>query len=258
MREEGVSCTSKKLAISSDESDDEDKDSLSADEKGVTGDSSPGGVLSPGDSEDDEEDDDEIKRKPTTTNRGSDKRTSDVRKTTDITGVGGADSGGQERKTLTVTKEADRKQQLPHLNPLTTILNNNELLEFVTEPVSPQQVFQCTIIRDKRGIDRTLYPTYFMYLQTIVHSTGTQDSAEGKVSDNSLKKLSASVTGYSAGESPQTPSTSGGRQVFLMCGRRRKKSKTYLVGLDPFDISRLNCVSKLKSNVIGTQFRSIR
>lgn len=51
------------------------------------------------------------------------------------------------------------------LNPLTSILSNFELLEFATGPISPHQTFQCTIIRDKRGIDRSLYPTYYMYLQ---------------------------------------------------------------------------------------------
>src|SRR5689334_10078069 len=47
-------------------------------------------------------------------------------------------------------------------------------------------------------------------------------------------------------------------QAFLLCGRRRKKSKTYLIGCDPFDISRNNCVAKLKSNVLGTQFNALR
>ncbi len=51
---------------------------------------------------------------------------------------------------------------------------------------------------------------------------------------------------------------SGYRQVFLLSGRRRKKSKTYIIGNDPFDISRGNCIAKLKSNVLGTQFTAIR
>lgn len=53
-------------------------------------------------------------------------------------------------------------------------------------------------------------------------------------------------------------STSGYRQVFLLSGRRRKKSKTYLIAGDPFDIGRNNCIAKLKSNVLGTQFTAIR
>lgn len=50
-------------------------------------------------------------------------------------------------------------------NPLNTILSNQELLTFATQIISPGQVFQCTIIRDKRGIDRSLYPTYYLHLQ---------------------------------------------------------------------------------------------
>lgn len=67
-----------------------------------------------------------------------------------------------------------------------------------------------------------------------------------------FSKLAFAVTG-------RRPSTgSGNRQAFLLCGRRRKKSKTYLIGSDPFDISRDNCVAKVKSNVLGTQFNALR
>lgn len=60
-------------------------------------------------------------------------------------------------------QEAD--QEILQLNPLTTILTNEQLLLFATQPISPQTTLQCTIIRDKKGIDRSLYPTYFMHLQ---------------------------------------------------------------------------------------------
>lgn len=50
-------------------------------------------------------------------------------------------------------------------NPLTTILTDEEMLNFVTQPISPQITLQCTIIRDKKGLDRSLYPTYYMHLQ---------------------------------------------------------------------------------------------
>ncbi|XP_054159639.1 tubby protein-like [Oppia nitens] len=106
------------------------------------------------------------------------------------------------------------QQELIQLNPLNNILTNEELLLFATQPISPQTTLQCTIIRDKKGLDRSLYPTYYMHLQGI--------------------------------------------QVFLLSGRRRKKSKTYIIGNDPFDISRGNCIAKLKSNVLGTQFTAIR
>lgn len=49
-----------------------------------------------------------------------------------------------------------------------------------------------------------------------------------------------------------------GRKVFVLSGRRRKKSKTYVIGNNAFDISRDRCLAKLKSNVLGTQFTAIR
>ena len=49
-----------------------------------------------------------------------------------------------------------------------------------------------------------------------------------------------------------------GKNVFVLCGRRRKKSKTYLIGCDPYEITRERAVVKLKSNVLGTQFNALR
>ncbi len=49
-----------------------------------------------------------------------------------------------------------------------------------------------------------------------------------------------------------------GRKVFLLAGRKRKKSATsnYLMTIDPTDLSRNgeSFIGKLRSNVIGTQF----
>lgn len=50
-------------------------------------------------------------------------------------------------------------------NPLKTVLTDDELLKFVSQPISPDVTLQCTIIRDKKGLDRSLYPTYYMHLQ---------------------------------------------------------------------------------------------
>ena len=49
-----------------------------------------------------------------------------------------------------------------------------------------------------------------------------------------------------------------GKKVFLLAGRKRKKSATsnYLMTTDPTDLSRAgdSFVGKLRSNVMGTQF----
>ncbi|MGH0184609.1 UNVERIFIED_CONTAM: hypothetical protein FKN15_017613 [Acipenser sinensis] len=74
---------------------------------------------------------------------------------------------------------------------------------------------KCKVTRDKKGMDRGLYPTYYLHL------------------DNDKK-------------------------VFLLAGRKRKKSKTsnYLISIDPTDMSRdgENFIGKLRSNLMGTKF----
>lgn len=210
---------------------------------------------------------------------------------------------------------------MTQINPLSTILTNEELLLFATQPISPQTTLQCTIIRDKKGmpqiwaqvwaqvwalvvsnvmlwpgLDRSLYPTYYMHLQgnpwtalpschspnqclfwfvlpaIMANTDGDKNDKTSEPSSPKSRKNSVELVNVSQEnsnqipDSPQTngaanrvqPSTGGYRQVFLLSGRRRKKSKTYIIGNDPFDISRGNCIAKLKSNVLGTQFTAIR
>lgn len=49
-----------------------------------------------------------------------------------------------------------------------------------------------------------------------------------------------------------------GKKVFLLAGRKRKKSTTsnYIISTDPTDLSRggESFVAKLRSNILGTQF----
>ncbi|XP_077157732.1 tubby-related protein 3 isoform X2 [Paroedura picta] len=91
------------------------------------------------------------------------------------------------------------------------------LEEFVLRPAARSMTTKCRITRDKKGIDRGLFPTYYMHLER---------------DDN--------------------------RKVFLLAGRKRKKSKTsnYIVSVDPTDLSREgeSFVGKLRSNLMGTKF----
>ncbi|KPM11875.1 tubby-related protein 3-like protein, partial [Sarcoptes scabiei] len=126
-------------------------------------------------------------------------------------------------------------------NPLTTVLSDDELLKFVSQPVSPEITLQCTIIRDKKGLDRSLYPTYYMHLQ------GNEEQENKNLHNDPISN------------SDETLQQNGSnRKVFVLSGRRRKKSKTYIIGNNAFDISRDRCMAKLKSNVLGTQFTAIR
>ncbi|XP_070281474.1 tubby protein homolog isoform X3 [Myotis yumanensis] len=92
-----------------------------------------------------------------------------------------------------------------------------DLEEFAQRPAPQGITIKCRISRDKKGMDRGMYPTYFLHL----------DREDGK-------------------------------KVFLLAGRKRKKSKTsnYLISVDPTDLSRGgdSYIGKLRSNLMGTKF----
>lgn len=89
--------------------------------------------------------------------------------------------------------------------------------KFVLQPATQKVLYKCRITRDRKGMDRGLYPTYFLHLERDY-----------------------------------------GKKVFLLAGRKRKKSTTsnYLISTDPTDLSRNgeSYVGKLRSNLLGTQF----
>ncbi|XP_008206455.1 protein king tubby isoform X1 [Nasonia vitripennis] len=89
--------------------------------------------------------------------------------------------------------------------------------QFVLQPANKKMHYKCRITRDRKGMDRGFYPTYFLHLERDY-----------------------------------------GKKVFLLAGRKRKRSKTsnYLISTDPTDLSRGGeaFVGKLRSNLLGTQF----
>uniref|UniRef100_A0A8D0HJB7 Tubby-like protein n=1 Tax=Sphenodon punctatus TaxID=8508 RepID=A0A8D0HJB7_SPHPU len=91
------------------------------------------------------------------------------------------------------------------------------LEDFALSPAPRGITVKCRITRDKKGMDRGLFPTYYMHLER---------------DDN--------------------------RKIFLLAGRKRKKSKTsnYLISVDPTDLSREgeSFIGKLRSNLMGTKF----
>lgn len=91
------------------------------------------------------------------------------------------------------------------------------LEEFALRPAPHGITVKCRITRDKKGMDRGLFPTYYMHLEK----------------DNN-------------------------RKMFLLAGRKRKKSKTsnYIISVDPTDLSREgeSFIGKLRSNLMGTKF----
>ncbi|XP_053105786.1 tubby-related protein 1 isoform X2 [Hemicordylus capensis] len=108
-----------------------------------------------------------------------------------------------------------KKSKKKDERPPSPVIEVDNLEEFVLQPAPQGVTIKCRVTRDKKGMDRGLYPTYYLHL------------------DNDKK-------------------------VFLLAGRKRKKSKTsnYLVSIDPTDLSRdgENFIGKLRSNLMGTRF----
>lgn len=94
---------------------------------------------------------------------------------------------------------------------------SDSLESFVYRPAAQHMQIKCRITRDKKGVDRTMYPTYYLHMER-----------------------------------------EDGRKIFLLAGRKRKKSATsnYLISIDPTDLGRESetFVGKLRSNRLGTQF----
>nr|XP_057917675.1 tubby protein homolog [Doryrhamphus excisus] len=92
-----------------------------------------------------------------------------------------------------------------------------DLEKFSLRPAPRDMTIQCRVTRDRRGMEKGMYPTYYLHMEK-----------------------------------------NDGKRVFLMAGRKRKKSKTsnYLISTDPTNLSRdTSCyIGKLRSNVLGTKF----
>ncbi|KAG5679315.1 hypothetical protein PVAND_008889 [Polypedilum vanderplanki] len=89
--------------------------------------------------------------------------------------------------------------------------------QWVLTPGRQGVLYKCRITRDRKGMDKGLFPIYYLHLE--------RDT---------------------------------GKKIFLLAGRKRKKSKTsnYVISCDPTDLSRQTdgYVGKLRSNVLGTTF----
>lgn len=89
--------------------------------------------------------------------------------------------------------------------------------QWVLTPGRQGVLYKCRITRDRKGMDKGIFPIYYLHLE--------RDT---------------------------------GKKIFLLAGRKRKKSKTsnYVISCDPTDLSRQTdgYVGKLRSNVLGTTF----
>ncbi|XP_019596991.2 tubby-related protein 2 [Rhinolophus sinicus] len=112
-----------------------------------------------------------------------------------------------------------------------------DLAAYVLRPAMRDRMVQCRISRDKRGVDKGMFPFYYLYLE----------AAEGQKtpSGNQIPEIDSDWLFSQP-------------QHFLLAARKRKRSKTsnYLISLDPTDLSRNgnNFMGKVRSNVLGTKF----
>nr|XP_033816625.1 tubby protein-like [Geotrypetes seraphini] len=101
--------------------------------------------------------------------------------------------------------------------PTVASLDIDDLEAFAFRPAPQGMTLQCRITRDRKGMDKGIFPTYYLQLER-----------------------------------------EDGRRLFLMAGRKRKKSKTsnYLISVDPTDLSRggTSFIGKVRSNILGTRF----
>ncbi|XP_063813300.1 tubby-related protein 1 [Pseudophryne corroboree] len=122
---------------------------------------------------------------------------------------------GEPVKNTNKRGKKGKKSKKKEERPPSPVIEVDNLEEFVLRPAPQGVTIKCKVTRDKKGMDRGWYPTYYVHL------------------DNEKK-------------------------VFLLAGRKRKKSKTsnYLISIDATDLSRggENFIGKLRSNLMGTKF----
>ncbi|XP_034648634.1 tubby-related protein 2 [Trachemys scripta elegans] len=120
-------------------------------------------------------------------------------------------------RSLEPAPEADTPSLLEEAPGTPWLPRPEELEGFVLRPAPPGVTVRCRISRDRKGVDKGVFPFYYLHLER-----------------------------------------DDGRKLFLMSGRKRKKSKTsnYLISLDPIDLSRDGdgFIGKVRSNVLGTRF----
>lgn len=109
--------------------------------------------------------------------------------------------------------------------------------QFVMQPAQQGVLYKCRITRDRKGMDRGLFPIYYLHLE---RDYGKKIFLLGGelIESNKFRFLAFHKA--------------------TSLGRKRKKSKTsnYIISCDPTDLSRQadGFCGKLRSNVFGTSF----
>ncbi|KTG25176.1 hypothetical protein cypCar_00006059 [Cyprinus carpio] len=118
---------------------------------------------------------------------------------------------GQEKKT--VKKKEKTKESKEKSSPMCL----EDLEQFAMRPAPRDVTIQCRITRDRRGVEKGIFPTYYLHME----------KEDGK------------------------------RVFLMAGRKRKKcKTSNYLISIDPTDLSRDtdSYIGKLRSNVLGTKF----
>ncbi|KAL8169885.1 UNVERIFIED_CONTAM: hypothetical protein K2H54_059307 [Gekko kuhli] len=140
------------------------------------------------------------------------------------------------------TSKKSNKETAAGPSPSTNspIIEVDDLEEFAVRPAPQGATVKCRITRDKKGMDRGMYPTYYLHLER---------------EDGTAVTIIMYILIHPSFKELRAPPSS---EVFLLAGRKRKKSKTsnYLISIDPTDLSRggESFIGKLRSNLMGTKF----
>lgn len=107
---------------------------------------------------------------------------------------------------------------------------------FAMRPAPRDVTIQCRITRDKRGVEKGIYPTYYLHMEKEDGKRVRREKPFWFVCVECIAFLLSNILDG---------------QVFLMAGRKRKKCKTsnYLISIDPTDLSRdtESFIGKLRS-----------
>uniref|UniRef100_A0A673J8Z0 Si:dkey-220f10.4 n=1 Tax=Sinocyclocheilus rhinocerous TaxID=307959 RepID=A0A673J8Z0_9TELE len=103
------------------------------------------------------------------------------------------------------------------LNSFSSPMSLEDLEQFAMRPAPRDVTIQCRITRDRRGVEKGIFPTYYLHMEK-------EDGKKGFLM--------------------------AGRK------RKKCKTSNYLISIDPTDLSRdtESYIGKLRSNVLGTKF----
>lgn len=107
-----------------------------------------------------------------------------------------------------------------------------DLEKFAFRPAPRDVTIQCRVTRDRRGVEKGIYPTYYLHLEK-------EDGKRVGTSEIFNQHIICACTCLSVAVLTFVFHDATNK-VFLMAGRKRKKCKTsnYLISTDPTNLSR--------------------